>query len=617
MALDDAIIIPVVTQIDEARSVRSTESYAKKASKIIQNAFTINPSKIKKDWDDYWKSITNSIKSGLNKPSSFLDNKSKNNIFNELEKSRKTRSKLGIVPELRTFKSSKEISSLIEKARELQKMNLDGSKYDSSMIEEEIIYLQKREEKFIEAESKIHEALAQNYTKQEQLKETIKSQTEELEKLKQQYLELANAPKQTKKIKAEAERVTAEITKLDKELRKSKEDLDNLTKPKGLTKLGKFMNRFKSYLSIRVLRNLFSSIEQQFGESVKNISKFSPELNSTLSSVTSQFTILSNSIATVVVPMLKVVEPILKGITKVASEVASAISFVIAKLSGSATYLKANTEYLKEFNEEMNQFSFDKFESLSGSDNSSNMFIEQDVSDGLTDSMKGVLTVIEGIGAALLAMGTYKFVTWITSGDAKTFFTDAESGLGKIKTKISDISTAGLIASASFAFVTSIVNLIDVIKNWDSQSLITKITAITSAALALAAVVFSILAAIPAIGHTKILKAVAFGLSTAAILTGAISIMKFANGGIAEQGDLFIANEAGPELVYSGPNNSSSIMNIAQFKQAQFEALQAWWDEAKYDLPEGSSFNIDGAQIARSKSFISEINRRNTGLNLK
>jgi hypothetical protein len=108
----------------------------------------------------------------------------------------------------------------------------------------------------------------------------------------------------------------------------------------------------------------------------------------------------------------------------------------------------------------------------------------------------------------------------------------------------------------------------------------------------------------------KIAGTVAIG--TTAILD---SVGVFANGGIAEQGDLFIANDKGPELVYSGPNNASSIMNISQFKQAMVEAIYECSDV--FQNSDGDIvLKLDGADIARSKRFKSELNRTNAGLHL-
>lgn len=99
-------------------------------------------------------------------------------------------------------------------------------------------------------------------------------------------------------------------------------------------------------------------------------------------------------------------------------------------------------------------------------------------------------------------------------------------------------------------------------------------------------------------------------------IIGGATIGLFANGGIAQKGDLFFANDAGPELVYSGHNNSSSIMNISQFKEAMVEAIYEC-----SDVFQNSSgdvvLNLDGAEIANSKRFVSAMNRKNAGLNLR
>ena len=109
------------------------------------------------------------------------------------------------------------------------------------------------------------------------------------------------------------------------------------------------------------------------------------------------------------------------------------------------------------------------------------------------------------------------------------------------------------------------------------------------------------------------------GIGIGAITAGIASLANiklFANGGIADKGSLFIANEKGPELVYSGPNNSSSIMNIQQFKQAMVEALYEASDVFQTEQAP-VVLNLDGAKIAESKRFKSELNRTNSGLNLR
>ena len=412
---------------------------------------------------------------------------------------------------------------------------------------------------------------------------------------------------------------SGDIKELTKEFNRLAQIEKKLKKATGLSSFGKLLNRFKSYATIRIFRNLFSSIEQGMGASINSLASFSSDFRGTMSSITSQFQIMSSAIALILQPMLEVIEPVLKNIANVIANVANSISYFVAKLKGSGTYLKINTEYLKEFNEEINNTSFDKFETLSNSAQEidpSKMFEEANVSDGLTKDMERVSFLLAEIGVALAGFATIKIIAWIMNGDSEKAFGSLKNSLGSIKTKINDISKAGLIAGSAFAFVTSIINLIDVIRNWDSQSLVTQISAITAAALGLLSVVFAILAAIPGIGHASLYKALAVGLTASTILATGISVMKFEDGGLPQQGSLFVAGEAGAEFVTKMPSGQTGVTNITQFKQAMVEALYECADI--FQQSDGSVIlYLDGAEVARSKRFKSELNRTNSGLNLR
>ena len=49
---------------------------------------------------------------------------------------------------------------------------------------------------------------------------------------------------------------------------------------------------------------------------------------------------------------------------------------------------------------------------------------------------------------------------------------------------------------------------------------------------------------------------------------------QYANGGIPDKGTVFVAGEAGAEMVYNMPNGQSGVANIRQIEQAMFNALQ-------------------------------------------
>jgi hypothetical protein len=65
-----------------------------------------------------------------------------------------------------------------------------------------------------------------------------------------------------------------------------------------------------------------------------------------------------------------------------------------------------------------------------------------------------------------------------------------------------------------------------------------------------------------------------------------------ANGGMPDKGTMFVAGEAGAEIVYNNPNGQSGVANIQQIAQATYQgtmkALSDWWGGtgAKGDIPQ-------------------------------
>ena len=58
-----------------------------------------------------------------------------------------------------------------------------------------------------------------------------------------------------------------------------------------------------------------------------------------------------------------------------------------------------------------------------------------------------------------------------------------------------------------------------------------------------------------------------------ATVTALTSIKAFKNGGLPDKGTMFLAGEAGAEIVYNTPSGQSGVVNVAQIKQAMYQAL--------------------------------------------
>jgi hypothetical protein len=70
-----------------------------------------------------------------------------------------------------------------------------------------------------------------------------------------------------------------------------------------------------------------------------------------------------------------------------------------------------------------------------------------------------------------------------------------------------------------------------------------------------------------------------------------------------ETGTMFLAGEAGAEIVYNSSNGRSGVANIQQIKSAQLQALKEWWATARNDLPKFNEVSKTGIyEITKSEA---------------
>ena len=125
-----------------------------------------------------------------------------------------------------------------------------------------------------------------------------------------------------------------------------------------------------------------------------------------------------------------------------------------------------------------------------------------------------------------------------------------------------------------------------------AQRIVTILMAIATAASA-AAVAFDIL------GMNWIGALSVAGLVAGTVLTISSSFPQmFANGGLPDKGTVFVAGEAGAEVVYNMPSGQSGVANVRQIAQATYagttQALNDWWVRAKGDMPQFAPASDNG-----------------------
>ena len=450
---------------------------------------------------------------------------------------------------------------------------------------------------------------------------------------------------------------------------------------KNLSSFGKIVNRFKSYGLLRLIRSMFVSIEQGFAQGIQQLAMFDKSANDTLSNITSHLDKIKGSIAIGFAPILDAIAPVISDIANKGAEIAESISIAQSMSKGLSTYTKLSDKYIKNYANTLNKLnaSFDKFETLNGKETPFETGYIDELSESqkrkaeqlreTLASVKGFISALwmsiketlrtidwESLAEDILSIVPHliTFTEWIirVSANLVSFIADNEwlvkvvlalvAGYASLKavnlgswfvnTGKTIVDFGKKVASASKDFGEMYKSLSTTEKYMASGAFLASFTAfyailnqfkggakiIAGLTVAVAGLAVAMIALKKAEKGNWMGAVIGAGAMTAGIvasISGLQEIKYMANGGIAKDGDLFVANEKGPELVYSGHNNASSVMNISQFKEAVVEAIYETSDvfQSQGDVV----LNLDGAEIARSKRFTEEVNRKNSGIKLK
>ena len=427
-----------------------------------------------------------------------------------------------------------------------------------------------------------------------------------------------------------------ELSDLTKEFNRLSKAEKSLKKTAGLSAIGKFFNRFKSYGLIRVFRNLFSAIEKGFGESLKSLALFDSGVNDNVSKITSSFSMMASSVVSLLVPILDTVTPMIQQIAFGMAEIANSFSKASAQAKGLSTYTKVNADYMKDFSQETQSslLSFDKFETLSNSEGG--MFEQASVDD---KTMSGA----EKFGSVFSE--TLNIVTQIVAkileliGPLMGVILPVVTSILEVLNPVLDVLSVIIDAVVNILkpiidSIADALNAVVSILKGDMKGALNYLGSMFKNTFKTIGNVFIgiINLILKGITHTLnkiidglnfILSPVKWGLKLIGVEWNGIGHLTapkvdyFANGGLVKGGSLFVAGEHGnAEVVSQFSSGQTGVTNIAQFKQAMLEALFEW-SSNQYGDDSSIAIYLDGAEIARSKRFKAELNRTNMELNLR
>lgn len=163
--------------------------------------------------------------------------------------------------------------------------------------------------------------------------------------------------------------------------------------------LGQFTSALKRVALYRFIRTIIKQISQSFQEGIKNVALFDTSANKTMSQLATSLTNIKNSLGLMVQPFLEILAPIVQQISSVFVEIGNAISKANAQMKGLSSYTKISAKYMKDFKKSVQNastFSFDTFNVLSNSNDTSSMFETEQIeetNEGLNDTQNFLLSI--------------------------------------------------------------------------------------------------------------------------------------------------------------------------------------------------------------------------------
>jgi hypothetical protein len=147
--------------------------------------------------------------------------------------------------------------------------------------------------------------------------------------------------------------------------------------------------------------------------------------------------------------------------------------------------------------------------------------------------------------------------------------------------------------------------MISFISSWDDMSGVQKAIGVIGA---LAGVITAVAVGLASATHDWV-KAISIGSTVAgSMLLVSSSIPKFADGGLPDKGSLFVAGEAGAEIVTNMGGGQSGVMNMEQLESAVARGMIIGLSTVDFGDDRPIYINIDGQRFFNASR---DIYRRN------
>lgn len=192
----------------------------------------------------------------------------------------------------------------------------------------------------------------------------------------------------------------------------------------------------------------------------------------------------------------------------------------------------------------------------------------------LTIVSLNILKKIKALTFSLLGLKGTNIVAWLQNIQLQGAL--ANTRIDKLTVAFDYLKVAVVAAGISFALFDSIISMLD----GDAKKTMSWISILVGGLGTILGLILAIKGGLKG----GLLGASIAGLGVGALIAGIKGIVKkeatdtnfFKDGGMPEKGSMFVAGEAGAEIVYNAPSGQSGVANIKQIEQAMYGALVAY-----------------------------------------
>lgn len=328
----------------------------------------------------------------------------------------------------------------------------------------------------------------------------------------------------------------------------------NLGKKIKSIKPGKLLKSFGRIATYRAIRTVLAGIVNSLKEGIELVSNSNPVLKETMTEIKTATTGISLAFGSMLVPILQSLSPLLQSVSGALISVANKMSITNTQTHKNGQYFRINAEKVKEYSESLNAVNgalteLDKFATLSQSKPILGEWVDVDSKEALKDiadanqfyplykTLIDIVGIVEDIIDSFTNLDNHSIET-ITGIIA--VFASLKNSIGGVMSAIgmafavwhSDAPIASKVMVTAFAAITAVAfglytTLEGVKKGWAGLF----------AALASGATI--------AAGTMALKQNLTEGLSTYS--TGGLN--GYATGGFPKNGEIYIANEAGSEMI--------------------------------------------------------------------